>query len=135
MEYEQMLERAYRLMPAQALKKERFELPRLETLVQGTKTIVKNFGPAMKAINREPKHAMKFLTREFAVPISFADGKLLMNGKVSQEMLDKSFKGYLEEYVLCHECGKPDTRILEQQAGIKILKCDACGASKPVKRL
>lgn len=130
-----MIERAYKLMPAQALKKERFELPRLETLIQGSKTIVKNFGPAMKTINRDPKHGMKFFTREFAVPIAFADGKLAMNGKFSEDVIGKSFKNYIEQYVLCHECGKPDTRILEQQAGIKILKCDACGASKPVKRL
>ena len=35
---------------------------------------------------------------------------------------------------LCKECGKPDTKFKEMK-GIKMLKCDACGAMTPVKQL
>ncbi len=130
-----MLERAYELLPKEALNKERFEMPRLESLIQGTKTVVRNFSQLVKTINRDPKHMMKFFTNDIGVPITLNEGKLLISGKFSEIQLNQSFKSYLEEYVLCHECKKPDTKIIEQPGGIKMLKCDACGASKPVKRL
>lgn len=134
-EYEKMLQKAHELLPKEALTTERFELPRLESSLQGTKTIVKNFQQVVKTINREAKHLMKFFTNELGVPITFDESKLSINGKFSEAQLNQSFKSYANEYVLCHECKKPDTKIMEQASGVKVLKCDACGASKPVKRL
>lgn len=130
-----MLAVAYERLPKQALSKERFEAPVFESLVQGTKTIVKNFSAVVRALNREPKHLVKFLTNEFGVPIAFADGKLSISGKFYEQQLNAALKNYLNDYVLCHECRRPDTKIIESPSGIKTLKCDACGASKPVKRL
>lgn len=130
-----MLQRSYNILPKEALNTERFELPKLESFIQGTKTIVKNFSQAIKSINREPKHLIKYLTNDLGLPITFNEGKLVINGKFSEHQLNQSFKNYCDEYVLCHECKKPDTKIIEQPGGIKMLKCDACGASKPVKRL
>jgi translation initiation factor 2 subunit 2 len=134
MEYEKMLTRAYATMPKHALTKERFEIPVIDSLVQGTKTQVKNFGQALKIVGREEKHCLKFFTKELAVPITSTDGKLQLNGKFSNVQLNDIFQKYVKMFVLCHECQKPDTKIIEQH-GIKVLKCDACGASSPVVRL
>ena len=130
-----MLSMAYEKLPKEALSKERFEAPVVESHVQGTKTIVKNFSQLIKALNRDPKHFIKFLTNELGVPITFFEGKLTINGKFYEPQLNQSLKNYLNDFVLCHECHKPDTKIIESTSGIKTLKCDACGASKPVKRL
>ncbi len=130
-----MLERSYTLLPKEALTKERFELPKLESHIQGTKTLVKNFAALVKGINREAKHLIKYFTNDLGVPITVNEGKLMISGKFSEQQLNHSFQNYCQEYVLCHECKKPDTKIIEQANGIKVLKCDACGASKPVKRL
>ncbi|HIH10156.1 MAG TPA: translation initiation factor IF-2 subunit beta [Candidatus Diapherotrites archaeon] len=134
MDYEKMLAKAYATMPKQALNKERFELPVLDSLVQGTKTQVKNFGQAVKTLGRDEKHALKFFTRELAVPITASDGKLQLNGKFSNVQLNEILNKYAKLFVLCHECQKPDTKIIEQH-GTKVLKCDACGATSPVMRL
>ncbi len=134
MEYENMLERAYSLLPKEALKKERFEIPPFESHIQGTKTIIKNFSNIIKAVKRDEKHLLKFLTKELAVPIIESEGKLNVSGKFSAVQLNSVLQNYVNQYVLCHECKKPDTKILEVH-GIKILKCDACGATHPIKRL
>ena len=134
MEYEKMLERAYMLLPKEALNKERFELPELESHIQGTKTVIKNFSGVVKKIKGAEKDLIKFLTNELAVPITFNEGQLLISGKFLSTQLNKVFQNYLGQYVLCHECKKPDTKIIDMH-GVKVLKCDACGATHPVKRL
>ena len=134
MEYEKMLGRLYLSLPEQTKTKERFEMPKVESFVQGQKTIIKNSGAILKAINREEKHLMKFLTKDLAVPVTAAEGRIMLTGKFSETQIRNSVENYIKEYVLCKECKKPDTKFKEMQ-GIKMLKCDACGAMTPVKQL
>ncbi|HIH08291.1 MAG TPA: translation initiation factor IF-2 subunit beta [Candidatus Diapherotrites archaeon] len=134
MEYGKMLDRAYMSLPKKTVTGERFEIPDVDSHIQGTKTIVKNFSQILKAANREEKHLLKFLTSELAAPITISEGKLLVSGKFSKEQLNKIFGYYFKQFVLCNQCHKPDTHFIEMQ-GVKMLKCSACGASYPVKRL
>ena len=80
-----MLDRLYLSLPQQALKKERFEMPRAESFVQGTKTIIKNFSGILKAVNRddEPskRHFFKYFTRETATAASIEDNKLILTAR------------------------------------------------------
>ena len=61
-----MLARLYGSLPEKTVSKERFELPRLESNVQGKKTIIKNFTQALKSVKRDEKHFYKFVTNETA---------------------------------------------------------------------
>ena len=38
---------------------------------------------------------------------------------------------YTETFVLCSECGRPDTHI-NKEGRVLILECEACGAHRPV---
>src|SRR3989344_3274949 len=134
MEYDKMLNRLYMSLPERTVSKERFELPVLDSSVQGKKTIVRNFSQAIKAVKRDERHFYKYLTKETATAAAIEDGKLMMTGKFYPDQLNKLFTGYLKEYVLCHECKKPDTEIVERN-GIKVLKCTACGALSPLKKI
>lgn len=129
-----MLDRLYMSLPNKGTSKERFELPKLESNVQGKKTVIKNFSQALKTVKRDEKHFYKYITKETATSAVIEGGKLIMNGKFYPDMLGKLFDNYLSEYVLCHECGKPDTEIVEQ-TGVKVLKCTACGALNPLKKI
>ena len=42
-------------------------------------------------------------------------------------------KSYVEDYVICSECGKPDTRLVKDDR-VMILRCDACGSHRPVRK-
>lgn len=133
-----MLDRLYLSLPKQALNKERFEMPRAESFVQGTKTIIKNFSAILKAINRDDeqskRHLFKYLARETGTAANIEDTKLALNGKFSEYQVNELLKSYIEQFVLCPVCKKPDTHVTEKQ-GVKILKCEACGAISSIKGL
>ena len=132
MNYEEMLDRAYSMLPKKTLARERFEIPKLESFIQGSKTVVKNLGSVLKLIKREEKHVMKFLAKETATSANMEEGRLVLNGKFSEQQVNDLFSAYLDRFVLCQECKKPDTHFIEKQ-GVKMLKCEACGALTPTK--
>lgn len=134
MDYDTMLKRAYVSLPERTQSKERFEMPLLDSSVQGKRTIVKNFGQAMKAVSRDERQLYKYITKETATSGTIEEGKLILSGKFFPDLINKLFTNYLKEYVLCHTCGKPDTQIIDK-SGIKVLKCTACGAISPLKKL
>jgi len=133
-----MLDRLYLSLPQGALGKERFEMPKAESFVQGTKTIIKNFSAILKAINRDneqaKRHLFKYIARETATSANIEESKLVLSGKFSENQVNDLLKSYIEQFVLCPICKKPDTHVIEKQ-GVKILKCEACGAISSVKGL
>lgn len=129
-----MLNRLYMSLPKQALSKERFEMPKIESHIEGNKTIVTNFASIIKLIHREEKHVMKFVSKESAVPVFVSGGRLILNGKFPQQQTEELIHSYIKQFVLCRECSKPDTKFTEMQ-GVKMMKCEACGALNPVKHL
>ena len=132
MDYDAMLERAHKAIPKKNLGRERFEIPVMESFIQGNKTIIRNFEKTVKSLNRDPKHAFKFFVGEVATSSSMDADNLVLNGKFSGEEVQKIFREYVDRFVLCKECKKPDTKIMEQQ-GVKMLKCEACGALSAIK--
>ena len=83
-------------------------------------------------IRREPQYVIKFLSRELAVPASLEGNNLILFGRFPSKLVNDKFEKYVKKYVICPECGKPDTHIIEQDR-IKILVCEACGARTPIK--
>jgi translation initiation factor 2 subunit 2 len=134
MEYEKMLDRLYLSLPKQALTKERFEMPKIDSFLQGPKTQVKNFASLAKTLRRENKELYKFFTKELGVPITIEGERLVINGKFFPNALQPILERYVNEFVLCKECNKPDTHY-EDRSGIRVLKCEACGAISAVKHL
>ncbi len=134
MNYEEMLQRAYLSIPKSALEHERFEIPKVDSFIQGKKTIVKGFNALMKEMRRETKHFLKYLTKETGAPITEGNNQLTISGKVGAIQLNKIIENYFTQFVLCSECKKPDTKIITQN-GTKLMKCEACGAITPVKGL
>ena len=131
MEYEEMLDSIYKKMPEKTLLKERFELPLVNSIIQGSKTIVHNFDKILKAIRRDEISILKYLTKELATAATISEGKLILKGKFRSEQLQRVITEYTNRHVLCKECKRPDTKVIESK-GVKMLKCEACGAVSPV---
>ena len=51
--YEELLSKAYNSIPKKALTQERFEMPRVDSFFQGTKTIVRGFNQLMDTMRRD----------------------------------------------------------------------------------
>lgn len=112
---------------------ERFEIPRA-TVVPGRQTVVKNFSDIAKTFRRDGKHIAKFLFKELAVPGSIRGNELYLQARITQSLIDQRINEYVKEFVICNECGKPDT-MLQKVDKVDILKCEACGAKRSVRTL
>ena len=83
-------------------------------------------------MNRPLDHLMKYLLRELGAAGSVEGGQAVFQGKFLKATIDDRIKRYVEEFVLCKECGKPDTKIIKYER-IYMLKCEACGARASVR--
>lgn len=76
---------------------------------------------------------MKYLTRELGTAGKVEGSRAIFQGKFPKELIKSNIESYVEEYVICSECGRPDTQ-LEKVERVMVLKCLACGAHRPVKK-
>jgi len=133
MSYEELLKKAKEDMPKAVLEKERFEIPKIRGHLQGNRTIVSNFVQIAGILRRNIDHMLKYVLKELATPGEIKkSGSLILGTKVSASRLNEKIKKYAEEFVLCNDCGKPDTK-LEREGEFMYLKCMACGAKHYVK--
>ena len=132
-EYEQLLDDLYEKLPKKQEHTERFEIPKLESFVEGNRTIVKNFKVVCDKLRREPELVMKYLVKKLAVPSGIQGERLILQRKLNEEVLNKRLEEFVEHYVMCKECKRPDTHIDDAGRGTKMLVCESCGAKSTVK--
>ncbi len=132
-DYEAMLERAIENLPDIETSDERFVIPSPRIFIEGKTTVLENFANIADILNREPDHLMKFLTRELGTAGKLDGGRAIFQGKFPKESIQSNINAYVEEYVICSECGRPDTQLVKTDR-ILVLKCAACGAHRPVKK-
>jgi len=128
-----MLDIGNKQLPERVLAKERFEIPKVIGHIQGNKTIISNFSQIAAALNRDVSHLLKFILRELATPGEIVNNLLILGTKVSASRINEKIKEYAENYVICQECGKPDTKIF-REGNVVFLKCQACGSKHHIKK-
>ena len=133
-DYEDLLKRARSQIPEVFSKRERLELPRISLSVIGMRTMVYNFKEIAEALNRHPQHLLKFLTREMATAATMQEARVIFQGKFSRETLERLIQRYMESFVICPVCKRPDTKIVKEKR-LSFLVCEACGAKSSVRQL
>ena len=133
MDYKKMLEETRKNLPEAVFLKERFEIPKVLGHIQGNRTIVSNFLQISSALRRDTSHLLKYVLKEIATPGEIKkSGALILGTKVPASRINEKIRQYANEFVLCFECGKPDTKI-EKDGELTYMKCTACGAKNIVK--
>ena len=127
------LDRAMKSMPSTKGPKERFVIPTAKVFYEGKATVLENFGAIADAFNRDPEHLMKYLLQELGTAGKIEGHRGIFQGKFSEVAINKQVESYFEEYVVCTECRLPDTHLIKSER-VLMLKCDACGAHRPVKK-
>lgn len=125
--YEKLLEEAYKKVKPITSNGERFEIPLVEGLIEGNKTIITNFKEICDNLRRKPEHLAKFLQRELATPAQIDNDRLVMQRKIQSSRINDKILEYVQEFVLCRECKKPDTELVKQ-GEFMFVHCLACGA-------
>jgi translation initiation factor 2 subunit 2 len=132
--YDELLKKACDQMPEVSVKHERLEMPRLMVNTVGMRTIITNFKEVADALDRDPQHILKFLTREMATAATLQDSRAIFQGKFQRESFERLLQRYLESYVVCPVCKRPDTRVVKEKR-LSFLVCNACGAKSSIKQL
>jgi translation initiation factor 2 subunit 2 len=132
--YEEMLDRAISNLPEKVFAQSRFEIPKSDSFTMGNRTVVKNFQEIAQKMSRDPNHLMKFLSGELATSGNFESRGAVFQGRFNNFQINEKIEKYAHTYVLCHECGKPDTA-LKKEGRIVFLQCEACGARHSVRSI
>ena len=131
-EYDSMLERARKKIPKQVSETVVFEVPKVQSTVQGSKTLVNNFAEIADVINRPKEHLLKYLSKELATAGVIEGRRVVFQGRFGFTQLNGKIDSYVKAYVICKQCGRHDTK-LKHEERIWFVKCMACGAREPVK--
>ena len=133
-DYEELLKKARSQIPEVSSKRERLELPRLRHSVIGMRTIIFNFKEIADLLNRDPQHILKFLSKETATAATLQESRAIFKGKFSQDTLQRLLQRYLEAFVVCPVCKRPDTKVVKEKR-LSFLVCEACGAKSSIQQL
>ena len=130
-DYFALLDRAKEKLPEVAESHERFVIPELDVLQEGKMTVIRNFIDVTDTLRRDPQHVLQFLLRELGTPGNIEGRRVVLKSKVSPGHINDKIQTYTETFVICSECGRPDTK-LNKDGRTLILECEACGAHRPV---
>ncbi|PSP39689.1 translation initiation factor IF-2 subunit beta [Halobacteriales archaeon QH_2_66_30] len=134
MDYESSLDRAYDSLPEQAGSEgNRLSIPDPAGETDGAFTRLTNLDEIADAVNRDPEHLHRAIQRALGTSGQFEGDRARYNGSFDVADFEAAIDGYVAEFVTCSECGLPDT-VLKTEDGIEMLRCQACGAFRPVQK-
>jgi translation initiation factor 2 subunit 2 len=130
--YADLLDRARSMIPEHVFERARFQIPDVQAYQEGSRTFITNWRKIVRTLNRDEGHVAKFLARLCSTAASTDGERLVLQGKFPAKLLDKHIGAYSQAYVICSECGKPDTHLAHEKRMV-IRICEACGARQTVK--
>jgi translation initiation factor 2 subunit 2 len=131
--YETLLNKAYANVTVQSESTERFIVPEAKSYIEGKTTVLENFAEIADIVRRDQDHLMKYLLGELGTAGKIDGNRAIFNGKFEPALINGLIKSYVDDYVICSECGKPDTRLVKDDR-VLLLRCDACGGHRPVRK-
>lgn len=126
-----MLERGKSMLPEISAATERLTIPKVTGHMEGNKTVISNFFQIASILRRTPEHLLKYVNRELAAKGEFKRQLLVFNTKLPSQKINEKIQQYVDGFVICKECGKPDTK-LSKEGVITFVRCQACGAKHSV---
>jgi translation initiation factor 2 subunit 2 len=131
-DYEKLLKRAHSLLPQEAQTQKRFEIPRIRSGTIGMRTYIVNYKEIADAMNRDPQHLLRYLSKELATASTLDGARAIFQGKFRSDTLSRLIHRYAEAFVICPVCKRPDTKIVKEKR-FSFLACEACGAKSSIR--
>ena len=133
LDYDKLLEMAREGLEDVMQNAERFSPPVPDIMHEGSKkTIIRNFSEIVDSLRRDETHLYKFLLQELGTAGSVNNRRLVLQGRVPEKKIKERIKSYIETFVVCQECNRPDTSFLRTGRTLN-LHCEACGAKRPIR--
>lgn len=132
-DYGKLLSRARSELPEELSTDARWIVPDVEIIYEGRTTILRNWKDIVDTLRRDEQHVLSYLLREIGTAGDSEGGeRVVFVGKLAERQVQDKLLQYVDTFVMCDECHRPDTH-LTKDGRTTLLKCDACGAHKPVK--
>lgn len=131
MDYEAMLKKGFEQLPEDTTKGERFTIPKIKGHLQGNKTVISNLTQIASTIRRPTEILVKYIEKQLATKGSVENTFVIFNTKLSASKINERIQQFSDQFVICKECGKPDTK-LSKDTGVYFVRCSACGAKYSV---
>jgi len=131
-EYDALLNRARDRIPTDISERNRWTMPTPEILVEGNQTIIRNFSSIVDAMDRDANHVYQYLINELGTSGTREQVRVMLKGRVPPKRIKEKIVAYVKTYILCEQCKAPDTRFIKEDR-TTLLKCQACGATRPVR--
>ena len=133
MNYADSLDRALDALPERNEEQSRLSIPDPAGETDGAFTRLTNIGDIADALGRDVEHVHRNIQRELGTNGQLDENRARYNGSFTVADFEAAIDEYVAEYVTCTECGLPDTRLVTED-GVDMLRCEACGAFRPVAK-
>ena len=130
-DYKELLKKVQSEASSRQIDEERFKIPKVEIFYEGNTTVLKNFDKILSTINRKADHLLKFLLDNVGTAGELVGNRAVFQGKIPPKTVQDKVVEYIDIYVLCSECNRPDTHLVKKDRMI-LVRCDACGAFRAV---
>lgn len=131
-DYDALLDRARAQIPENIRKQARWTLPVPDIMIEGSNTFIRNFTEVVSHMDRDPVHVFQFLLKELGTSGAMDGPRVHFKGRIPPKRIKQRFVSYVNMYIKCTQCGAPDTSFIREDR-TTLLKCQACGATRPVK--
>ncbi len=132
LDYDKLLKRVIKSTPKKDVAEERFKIPKADVFYEGNTTVIRNFDKISSILNRPAEQILKFLLGTLGTAGEISGQRVIFQGKIPARNIQDRLKEYVDTYVLCSECNKPDTHLVKR-GRTTLIRCDACGAFRSVK--
>jgi len=132
LDYDALLQRAREQIPPEVFDQPRFQVPEVDSFIQGTRTVIRNFKEITDTLRRDSKHLVRFLAHELATAGEISGTQAFFNGRFPSRALEDLVAKYTDEFVVCPVCHRPDTE-MRREDRLLVLVCSACGGRTPLK--
>jgi len=124
LDYHKLLKKIQSITSTKSVGEDRFKMPKADIFYEGNTTVLRN-------LNREANHLLKFFLGSVGTAGERSGGRIIFQGKIPARTLQDKLVEYVDIYVLCSECNRPDTHLVKKGRTI-LIRCDACGAFRSI---
>ncbi len=131
LDYKELLKKVHSETASEKIEEERFKIPSVDVFYEGNTTVLRNFDKIADTLNRDPNHLLKFILGNVGTAGDYNGGRAVFQGKIPARTIQDKLEEYVNMYVICSECYRPDTHLVKKGRTI-LLRCDACGAFRSI---
>ena len=129
--YNNLLKRVHSATAKERIDDDRFKVPKVDVFYEGNTTVLKNFDKIIDVLNRDADHFLKFLLGSVGTAGDISNGRVIFQGKIPMRTIQDRLDEYVNTYVMCSECNRPDTHLVKKDRTL-LIRCDACGAFRSI---